>query len=343
MSGSRARKPVAGLDEMTTEEETLLRQMADDDAAEPMEPEANDPAVQEDEADPTEEATKPDKASPDRPADKKLVDKRALDEERNRRKTLQAELEKERRDRAASEAKIQARFDMLAQAVEASAKRPPPAMPAEEAIPDFDKDPRANIDGRFGKLERMLEKALSTTKAVETSAATLTQEQQNQRALQDLTAWGDAQEREFMRSTPDYAQAVAFLRDARARHFEALGFDAAEIEANIRQDVINTAAFTRQRGRNFGEALYKLAEASGYRKTAPTAANGPAARAAPENAAERLIRGQEMATTLGSTGGAPRGETPVNTIANMSESEFESFYNKVKANGPAAMRAVFGG
>ena len=339
MSGTR-RKSVAGLDEMTPEEDALLKQMQAEDPGPEPEPVAEPEPPEE----PAEEPVAAEKPG-DKPADRKLVDKRALDEERSRRKIAQADLEKERRERAAESARLTERFNMLAQAVESSTKAPPPA---EEPIPEFDKDPRANIDRRFGKLEKMIGDALSKTAAVETTATQVTQEQQNARALQDLTAWGNAQEQEYMAATPDYTQAVSFLRDARARHFEALGMDAAEIAANIRNDVINTAAFARQKGRNFGETLYKLAEASGYRKSAATTVqptNGTA-RAPADNAAERLIRGQDMATTLGSTGAAARGETPASVIANMSEADFGALYAKIEkmpqAQKAQALRNLFG-
>jgi len=122
--------------------------------------------------------------------------------------------------------------------------------------------------------------------------------------------------------------------------------DAAQISQAIRSDVQGLANLARQQGRNFAEMLYGLAEANGFQRGSQSAAPPAAAKAPPvnaESAAERLIRGQDMATTLGDGGGAPAGEVAPSAIASMSDEEFSKLYLNVKKKGGAAMRNLFGG
>jgi hypothetical protein len=99
--------------------------------------------------------------------------------------------------------------------------------------------------------------------------------------------------------------------------------------------------------------LYDLAQANGYRPgsqqaapvatpAAPAAVLSPVSPVAAASPAERLIRGQEMATTIGSTGSAPRGEIAIRAIAEMSDAEFAKIYENTQKNGGQAMRNLFG-
>jgi hypothetical protein len=49
-----------------------------------------------------------------------------------------------------------------------------------------------------------------------------------------------------------------------------------------------------------------------------------------------------MATSLGSTGAAPRGELAASRVANMSDAEFTELYDGLKKRGGAALRSLLG-
>lgn len=338
------------MESLSAEEQALLKQMESDDAANPMppaEPEASPaPAPQQ----PAPELVAKDPKEAPQPPDK-MVDKRALDEERSRRKKAEREAQELRERQAAELAKANTRFEMLAEAVKA--QQPPPA--PEPEIPAFEADPRGFLEGNFNRFGRGLEAVMKRLEAVETNSRGLSESaqraQQEANALAELESWGQQQEAEFARETPDYKEAVTYLAQAREKELRALGIEnPMEIRNAIAHDVRQLAVRAKQMGRQFGETLYRIAEAKGYRREAtqdrPPTTNEMALTLrdqVPTSPAERLLRGQDMATTLGSTGGAPAGEPAAQAIANMTDEEFARLYNEVKKKGGAAMRNLFGG
>jgi len=330
------------LDELTADEKALFDAMRAEDNSGPAP--AADPERQPQRAQPEPaETPEPQAKEPDQA---KLVDKRALDEERTRRKKA----EQAAREREVELAKVNTRFEMLTKALEANAAQPAPAV-AETPAPAFDSDPKAHIDWHLRELQRKQEALDKRLAEIQSGNQQITEQQRQQQQIAELQSWGQAQEQEFMQSTPDYNQAMAHLLAARQAHIRAIGEDdPVRIQQAIQADIINTANFARQKGRNFAETLYKLAEASGYKPGNGGTDNPLAPARTPsvnvDSAAERLLRGNDMATTLGSTGAAPRGELATQAIANMSDAEFEAVYAKIQkmppAQSKAAMRNLFG-
>jgi hypothetical protein len=324
------RKAVAGLDTLTPEETALFKQMESDDAAAPMEP-APTPA-------PEPEAHEPeiDEPAAPKPAEK-VVDKRALDEERSRRKKAEKDATEARVKYEAELAKVNTRFEMLQAAIEANNKAPA----AETApAPTFDADPKAWIEHQFKALTQKYEDLGKQIAPVQTATTQINEQQRQQQQVAELQEWGRGQEAEFMAATPDYTAAVQHLKTVREATARAIGIDdPTEIARTLQNEVLQTAAFARQKGKNFGEVLYNLAKANGY-NASPAAS--VASRAAPaETAAERILRGQDMAATLGATGAAAKGETAVNAIASMDDAQFQSLLEKMKGD-KVKMRNVFG-
>jgi hypothetical protein len=334
----------AALETMTAEEQALMRQMEQDDAADVELPPIEEPAAPA--ASETEPAvtTKPE----DKPA---MVDKRALDEERNRRREAEKRATEIERKAAADLARTEERLRLLAEAAQAHVAQATAPAAEEAPPPDFNTDPAGFIQHGFKQLQQALGQINERVQKVETGATQLTQQQRDAQAVGELQNWGMAQEAEYARETPDYAAATQFLAQAREKLIRTMGVsDPMEIRASIAQDVQGLARLSRERGLQFGKVLYDLAVAHGYQKAAPAASDEPAAAGRPnggtpapsaENAAERLLRGQDMATTLGSTGGAPRGELTADALGRMSDEEFANYYAKVAKN-PAQMRALFG-
>lgn len=330
------------LDKLTAEEQALLDQMqADDRAADAAEPAAAEtPAEAPERTDATPEPGTPAQAPEPKPT---MVDKRALDEERARRRELEQKFQAAEIERA----KLGERFEMLRQAAQAHVT-PPPA--PQTPSPEFEKDPAGYIKYGFERVQQSVEDLSKNFRAeldgIKQGTTKLTEAQQQQRAIADLDAWGASQEAAFRSEAPDYDAAMVHLRDARVGLMRAMAVPEHEIAAQIMNDVRGVANLARERGMNFPQMLYKMAQAQGYKRaeTAPSASDGVVAAATPApaaNAAERLIRGQDMATTIGSTGAAPRGAPAAQTIANMSDAEFSRLYAEV-AKDPARMRALFG-
>jgi hypothetical protein len=335
------------LDGFTAEEQREYDQMQQDDAVAeealgPVEPQAA-PEPPEPSAEPsTERQSEPIERQGEARETEGPGDARALHEERNRRRELQQRNQELERKHAAEMARMDERLQMLSGAVQShfqqqeAARRAPPAQ--DQPLPDFASDPAGHIQGNFNGLQ-----------------------QREVMANNDLQAWGQAQEAEFARGTPDYLQAATYLRDAREKQIRTIGInDPALIRQQMENDIRGLALLARQQGASFAERVYQLALDNGYqrqqprqqgqagvsRETSGTGAdrsNGAGGNGAGANSAtERLLRGQDMATTIGSTGGAARGEPAAQHLANLPEAEFAKLLEKTMKDGPTAMRNLFG-
>lgn len=321
----------AALDTLTAEEQAQFKEM-----------EAADADLAHEEPAPTPRAEPAEPAEPAaREPDAKLVDKRALDAERTRRKQIDKDFAEFRVKAAEEQARVTTRLEMLAAAVEANVKAAPAA---ETPPPAFDADPKGYIEHKFRELDRRQAEFDRRAAAVETNA-TQTAKQQETAAAQnamvaDLESWAMQQEAEYAQQSSDYQAAMTHLATARAAQLRAIGVDnPGEIQQIIRDDVRGLAHIARQRGKQLGEVLYNMSKAAGYK--AASAAPPASTQSTVESAAERLLRGQDMATTVGSTGGAPRGDAGPAAIAAMNDAEWKVAYEKILKN-PAQMRQLFG-
>lgn len=343
-------------DKLTPAEEAELRQMQADDlasAAEESQRPVDDlsnpppPPVAE-----PESAQEPKAAVED---DDLPIPKKALFEERERRRKAEEKLQEIQVKQAGETARISERLELLQRAAQEHVQAQQPKAP-EVPAPDPSTDPMGFITHKFQELERREAEQAAWRQRMEAQQQQVQQRSQQDQQRADLHAWGMGQEAEFAAQQTDYQQAVTHLQQARVASIRAMGItNPAEINQQLEADVLNSAAFARQRGIPFGKMLYDLAQANGYRpgsQAAPAASAAPSAAAAPalspvspvaaSSPAERLIRGQEMAQTIGSTGAAPRGEAAPQAIASMSDAEFARIYENVQKNGAQAMRNLFG-
>lgn len=326
------------LDTLTPEEQAELDQMRrDDNSGAPPPPKGQEePEVAATEPEPQKGVQEPTHAPESQPA---MVDKRALDEERDRRRKMAQELEEVKRAAAAERARIEERLRLLTEVAQ-SHVAPKAEEPPEPPAPDFSVDPAGFFKHSFEQLSRHQQKIAERLAKVESGATEQTQRQQQDQAVQELQQWAIAQENEFARETPDYQAAMQYLHNVRAESLRTLGeTDPAVIQRTIRNDVLQAANNARQRGKNLGEMLYTIAKHNGYRAAEPASASATevAPTSASTTAAERLVRGRDMATTLGTTGNAPRGELAPQHLVDMSEKEFEDFLGKIKKDKNAMM------
>lgn len=345
------------INELTPEERAQLRGMREDDAALPPidEPAQQPPPAREEPPrqppPPQEEPPPPQQPQPTEP-ELVRIDPRALEEERRSRRELQKELAEERRKSAAEQARIEERLRLLTEAAQQHLEQQQrqQAPPAEEMpAPDFSTDPAGFIQHGFRTLHQAIAQQNERINRVETGTGNLTAHQQQQAAQLDLINWGARQEQEFAREHPDYGEAIAHLRQARERLVRLMGTEnQQEIERDVADQVQNLALLARQRGMQFGQVLYEIAQEHGYRPRQgqqpqyPAGSNGQPQRDPGDTAAERLVRGRDMATTIGASGAAPRGEPGPQHIANMSDKEFNDYYAKVRKQGPAALKQLLG-
>jgi hypothetical protein len=336
------------LDELSGEEQAQFEHMRNEEPVAPDRPSPPQPPTPQEsepppQPPPAEEAPRPEPVVPATEAQRAQVELRALQEERRLRKDAEKRLHEEQRRFAADAARNDERVRLLSEAAQAYMAQNAPPPPQEAPIPDMTVDPAGHLAGQFSRLQRERDALNERLAKLESGSSQLAQTQAAQQAAGELQAWGLAQEQAFAAEHPDYPHAIGHLRQAREQMLRAMGWTAPDqVAAALSQDVRQLATIARKQGVNFGQMLYDLASAHGYRSNGQAGAAAAAARPQADSAAERLVRGAEMAQGIGQTAGAPRGEPAAQSIAAMSDHEFEQLYVKLAKQGPGALRGVFG-
>lgn len=229
------------------------------------------------------------------PEEPKQVPLQALHEERNRRRDLQRRIEEERRQRAL----LEGRFEELA-------RRLQPAGPPPPAAPDPDADPAGylrHMDARIRAFEEQRAQADQQARR---------QAEQRQLAGRFASAVTEA-ERAFAAQTPDYQEAVDFLRQRRAADLSVMGYGPQEQAEILHREGVSIAAQALQRGLSPAEVAYRMAKGWGYRQ---------ADRQPAPATFESAQRGAATSVSLSGRGGAaPKGLT-LEAVVSMSDAEF---------------------
>lgn len=250
----------------------------------------------------------PDKADPD-PEPLKVVDKRALDEERNRRK----ELQKQNAEMRANLERLTGRLDIL-QGTKPRTEEAP-LIPTEKPI--------EAVTELYEDLQRRR------------------QSEQQQTAHQQFMGQYSAQAAEFSQKTPDFKEAYQFLLNDRAAELkEAFGLDGIALENALRSNEMEIAAIAMQQGTNPAERIYQLAKRRGYTgkpETTETPAVDPAKATADAllkatSTLAGIAKGQEKSKSLSSAGGAGSdGLPPIEELLAMDTDEFDKLTKNPRA------------
>jgi hypothetical protein len=260
------------------------------------------------------------------------VRREALRQERERRKSLQKELQEAREQRA----RLDERLRIFAEANKAAQPKAETAQAEPEAVPD----PEQDIFAYARHLEKQVNELRTGFK--ETQEQTRARED-GERILNSYKA--DAQQ--FAAREPAFTDAYQHLYASRARELQFAGMtDPKQILATIAQDEIAIARQAIEMGVSPAERIYQIAQARGFTPKAFEPAPDPAANAKPvgdtaAQKAERAAAGQRgPGRSLSAAGGAPAGGLPtVEQLAKMSEEDF----NKFAKNNPSAVTALMGG
>jgi hypothetical protein len=178
------------------------------------------------------------------------------------------------------------------------------------------------------------------------------EEGERQKQLTAFDQRVQAHEKDFADATPDYGDAVKFLREARAKQiadaYTAVGrtITQQELGAILLHEARSTSNDALTNGKNPGEVFYTLAKSFGYTgKAAEPAAKvdppkapdpEPPAKAA-EEAIDRITRGQKAASKVG--GGDPpaaNGEITLETLATLEGAAFDKAFEKFSKSQRAA-------
>lgn len=244
----------------------------------------------------------------------------ALQEERQRRQEMKAELEQERQNRA----KMEARFQEL---MERFTK---PPVPEDDPIPAFEDDPAGHVAAITRKYENDLSELRQFKHQQEQQSAYVQQHQNVIRSVQ-------AAEQAFAASTPDYQSVSQAFTEKEIGRYKALGLDDNQARDQVSRDFFALATMSLQQGQNPAERLYNAAKALGYVGQPQTPESAPAAPQAPARAPNGQFAKVPPAT-LATVGGSPKapdeqGDLTLEQVANMTDSEFDAFWSKMAKQG----------
>lgn len=276
------------------------------EAEKPLAPVAETKTVEK----PAEKPEKPQAGPKDPPEVERENLKKALDEERTRRKEIADQLRKEAENRTSLEAK----FNAFMKQVEEERKPKPPA---------YEEDAAGHLKAKTDMSEAELKALRERVESFEKQSAEEKQMQQFRSQVQSATST-------FMQDKADYPDAYKHVRTIRKAELMALGVEPNVAEGEVDKWELQLAATAMRLGRNPAEVLYTQAVTLGY-KLAETNKPAPETnKPAPGEKIEQLARGQEAARTLG-TGS---GEQPfsLEKLAEMDEEQIASFVTSKEWN-----------
>lgn len=172
---------------------------------------------------------------------------------------------------------------------------------AAQKDPDFLEDPKGYIDTKLTKAQEALKK-------LDEAEAGRKKQEEQQRTVQTIVSNIGAKEQEFVKSTPDYNDALAHARSVRAQQLALIYPNATpqQITQQIGNEELSAAAQVLQSGGDPAAFAYAYAKTLGYAPKAPAAAaNNQQAAANGQKPADK-----DAARSLGGGGGADSTPEP---------------------------------
>lgn len=242
-------------------------------------------------------------------AEQKVVPLAALHESRAEQKALKAQLE-EVRSKLAIADQLKAEIEQI------RAERLKQAQPQ---VPKFEEDPFAHLKAKQEELAKGQEEI---AKANEARA----QQEARQTQLNEIVQTVTAHEEQFKAMTPDYQDAVNYIREFRANELSLYDItDPKAVAQEIANNVLNLSITALKAGKNPAELIYKVAQQYGYKKAAPAV---PSMDKAAQDALETIQKGQDLNKTL-SGGGQAESKITAESLANLEGEEFNKKWKEL--------------
>lgn len=243
--------------------------------------------------------------------------------EREENKALKSSLKAAEDARKASDERfstLEKRTNLILERLVPKAEEPKP-----EVIPDFNEDPAGWIAATMKQTGKTLDEIQKDLAAGKAEKAQQTEQQKQQEAVNDIISRAVTAERKFLATTPDYDDAGKFLQESRVAQLTAIGYSEEEIGAIIHQEKFAIAQKALTDNKNPAEAVYKVAQALGYKKKAAEGTDDAVTAAAK---LEATRRGQETSQSLSNARG--KGPSPMTAarLMEMSEAQFAEFSEK---------------
>ncbi len=227
-------------------------------------------------------------------------------------------LQKERASRQEQQqqnAQLLERLTKIMETQQAQQQQAKQEEPPKVEIPAFVDDPEGHIEGLKKQFQMELDQ-------LRQGNAQVTQQQQAQQQLQQLAANVTQHETVYRQANPDYDQALEFFNQRKTAEYMALGLDAAAAGQQLARDYQGLAIRAQQMNANPAQMLHNLAKALGF--TAQPAPNGQPPKKAPTSLSD--VNGTTRAPDQ-------RGTVTAKDIANMSNEDFDKFFNEMAAAG----------
>lgn len=250
-----------------------------------------------------------------------LEERKQFKEERRRREEIERNL-----------AVLNDRWETMLRASQGQQEGP-------KADEDPEPDPNVDIFAHQAWVSRQIKK--ENERRAQHEAQTAEQQRSAQLETQVSQYWhGSAAE--FAKTTPDFTEAAGFLAKSRDKQLAAMASINPQLateqgrNAVINAELKNIVIACAQQGKSPAEAVYAMAKEWGYAGKAPAPAEND-----PTKQVADLAAAVEGAKSLGSIGGGRVAGTSAQSIADMSDKEFEVW--SAKPENMAKWRAAAGG
>lgn len=240
----------------------------------------------------------------------------ALQEERQRRQELKAELEQERQHRQKMEERFQKMMEQF---------QPQQQAPQEEAIVPFEEDPARHVQQLTARYERQLEQLRQGQEQQQSYV-------QQQQQMHNLVNTARAAEDAFRAQAQDYSDVTNAFTQQEIARYKAFGFNEQQARDQVSRDFLALTQYATQNGRNPAEMLYNAAKQLQAPVAPAQAQNAPQA---PARAPNGQFVPKQAPTTLATTPGAPKapdesGDLTLEKIASMDDQSFDKFWKQLE-------------
>ena len=241
----------------------------------------------------TPEAKETPKEQPKEEKKETMVPHGALHEEREKRKQLAAELKAAKEEQAEYRRKLEERISKL--------QNPP------QKVPTFEEDPATNLRHEVHSVRQEIE-------PVKQIIGQFQQSQQHAQVVNEITARTVTAETEFAKTTPDYVEAVNFMKARVDANLQAMGIeDPAQRLMIIQQQSLGIAQKALSLGKNPAAVAYDMAKNYGYQ--------GKQKPEDPEKKIETIEKGQKATPSMPS-GGKKESPLSLTALEAMDDDEF---------------------
>lgn len=240
----------------------------------------------------------------------------SADEWKQRHDNLQKALHAERSKRKENDEYRQKFAEIETRLAQLTPQERKDAKAEAEKRPDASKDPLAALDYALNKIEQYERQETERTQQTEA-------QRQQQAQLQRFASYVNEQETQFAEATPDYYDAVQWVRDKRSEHYQALGYTDAAASQQAMQEAQQLAVLAVRQQRSPAEVAYSYAKALGY---APS--QQPAGDQKRDDAGryQKMKDGQKASKTLSGPGAKVKTEATLESLIDMDDDPLEALH-----------------